>query len=67
MYGLTLNMDAAMSWVLEVCLSVGMVGVAGLAFGAVIFFWFPYLLRDRTKDIELAERVTQYIRDRHHR
>ena len=67
MYGLTLNMDAAMSWVLEVCLSVGMVGVAGLAFGTVIFFWIPYLLRDRTKDIELAKRVTQYIRDRHHR
>ena len=67
MYGLTLNMDAAMSWALEVCLSVMMVGVAGLAFGAVIFFGIPYLLRDRTKDIELAERVTQYIRDRHHR
>jgi len=56
-----------MSWALEVCLSVMMVGVTGLAFGAVIFFWIPYLLRDRTKDIELAKRVTQYIRDRHHR
>ena len=67
MYGLALNMDAAMSWALEVCLSVMMVGVAGLAFGVTIFIGFPYLLRDRTKDIELAERITRYIRDRHHR
>ena len=56
-----------MSWALEVCLSVMMVGVAGLAFGVTIFIGFPYLLRDRTKDIELAERITRYIRDRHHR
>ena len=55
-----------MNWALEVCLSVGLVGMAGLTFGAAVFIAIPYLLRDRTKDIELAERVARYICDRHH-